>query len=418
MTAAEREVHLAMLGSMPPAAAISPYCLGLARAVAQEASVEFLAFRRMYPKLLHPARAAEDPALPDPGGPRLRVHRRLTWYNPIGWIRAGLTTQGDLLHAQWWSWPLAPAYLVILGLFRLRRRPIVLTVHNLTAHENGLLPRIADRLVIPLADHFIVHSERNAQQLRERFHLSVRQVSTIPMGADHWGMRNAERGMRNGGEAPLAALEARRRLGIAPDRRTVLCFGTIRPYKGLDVMLRATAHLARRLPKVLLCVVGPPWERWGKYRRLIRRLHLDGHVRLRLGFVPWAEAATYWQAAELAVLPYRRFAAQSAVGALALGLEKPLIVADVGGLPHLVEDPRQVVPPNDPAALAEAVHAALADPSRLAAMAASARRLSRRFDWADVAQRTLHLYRTLLPLSSPRTSPPPRRQAGSEARGD
>jgi len=80
---------------------------------------------------------------------------------------------------------------------------------------------------------------------------------------------------------------------------------------------------------------------------------------------------------------------------VALAFGKPLIVTDVGGLPDLIEDPENVVPPEDPRALAAGITKALADPDRLAAMSAASRRRAEQFDWADIAARTVELYHEL-----------------------
>ena len=379
------KLHVAMLGSMPPAAGISAYCLSLAQAVSRFARIDFIALRRLYPGFLHPGSAIDDPTMPDVSGPGLAIHRRPTWYNPLGWIRAGLCTPGALLHAQWWSWPLGPIYLAILLLFKLRKRPIVLTVHNVCAHEGKLLPRIIDRLVLPLADHLIVHSSCNAEMLRDRYGIAAEKISCVPHGALDF--------MAAGAPSPQAA---RARLGIPQDRRTVLCFGAIRPYKGLDTLIEAARLLSEKMPNLLLIIAGKCWEDWRRYQHMIDRSQLKDTVMLHLDFVPSSEAATYFQAAELVVLPYRNFDSQSGVGSLALATGRPLIVTNVGGLPELVTDARNVVPPGDAAALAECIHAALADPNRLAEMAQSSLRLDEKFSWANVAQTTLEVYRKVL----------------------
>ncbi len=378
-------LHVAMLGSMPPTGGISAYCLELARAVARRTNVDFMAFRRLYPAWLHPAGRLRDESPPDVAGPRLRVHRQLTWYNPFGWLWHGLRTPGRLLHAQWWSWPLGPAYVAFLLMAKLRGRPVVLTMHNVSAHEDGLLPRLMDRLVLRLADHVIVHSRRNAEQLRRKTRLPVDRISRIPHGVLGFFAEGAP-----------TARQARRRLGIAPDRRTLLFFGSIRPYKGLDVLLEAVAKLAGGGDDLLLLIAGKPWGDRHACRRQIDALGLGDNVRLHLDFVPADQVAPFFQAAELVVLPYRHFESQTGVGSLALAFAKPMIVTNVGALPDLVDDPRCVVPPDDPDALAEAVRRCLRDPDRLRRMAEASRRIARTCGWDEIADRTVELYRRLL----------------------
>jgi len=382
--AQRKALHVAMLGSMPPAAGISAYCLELARAVSRLVPIDFLAFRRMYPRFLHPGGAPLDDTMPDVSRDGLRIRRRLTWYNPAGWVWCGLRTPGDVLHAQWWSWPLGVVYFVILLLFKLRGRPIVLTMHNVSAHEAGPLSRLMDRLVVSLADRFVVHSARNFQQLRRRYGIAPERIARVPHGRlDFMAERHVTRD------------EARAELGISPDRPTVLYFGAIRPYKGLDDLLEAVRLVGRQVPDVLLIIAGRCWGDWREYAEQIERLGLRDRVLLRLDFVPSGEVGTYFQAADVVVLPYRHFESQTGVGMVALAFGKPLVVTDVGGLPDLVEDPENVVPPEDPQALAAGIARALADPGRLAAMSAASRRRAEQFDWADIAARTVDLYHEL-----------------------
>ena len=60
-------------------------------------------------------------------------------------------------------------------------------------------------------------------------------------------------------------------------------------------------------------------------------------------------------ASDLVVLPYMRFDSQSGVGATAIGFKKPLIVTETGGLPELVIDQKNAVPPGDAKALSERI---------------------------------------------------------------
>src|SRR5262249_3834736 len=79
----------------------------------------------------------------------------------------------------------------------------------------------------------------------------------------------------------------------------------------------------------------------------------------------------------------------------AMACEAPVVASAVGGIPEIVEDGRTglLVPPADPAALAAAVNALLADPARARALGqAGRRRVLDRFTWAHTARQTLAVY--------------------------
>ena len=111
---------------------------------------------------------------------------------------------------------------------------------------------------------------------------------------------------------------ARTKLGIPGDARVVLCFGNIRPYKGVDVLLRAFADVARDDPE------GDARHRRAsrgatgrRTQQLIDELGIAGRVRTRLEYIPTDEIEQFFVAADVVALPYTHFDAQSGVGARA-----------------------------------------------------------------------------------------------------
>src|SRR6185503_13569767 len=118
-----------VISSLPPQKAITPYTMHLLEALAQHggARVDALGFRSLYPGFAYPGgspeRVVHIDAMPVP------ARRTLTWWNPLGWLLTGASLRCDVVHAQWWSWFLAPAYITTLALARLRRIRVVVTVH-------------------------------------------------------------------------------------------------------------------------------------------------------------------------------------------------------------------------------------------------------------------------------------------------
>jgi glycosyltransferase involved in cell wall biosynthesis len=114
-----------------------------------------------------------------------------------------------------------------------------------------------------------------------------------------------------------------------------LFFGIVRPYKGLDVLLRA---MARGPEQVTLTVAG---EFWGKAeaatRALIKRLGLTGRVTLRPGYVPADQIPVLFGAADALVLPYRSATSSQNVW-LAFQHGTPVVVTRAGTLADVVQD--------------------------------------------------------------------------------
>ena len=379
-------VSITMLGALPPWRGVAPYTRHLLDGLegVEELEVEFLDFVSLYPPRLYPGGEPRDRNGSRPSFRRVRMRRLLAWYNPLSWLWAGLTLRGSVLHAQWWSYVLAPVYLAVLGLARLRGRRVVLTLHNVMPHEAASWRRWLFQSVFCLAHRFIVHSERNAQVLLEQYPRAAGRVTVVPMGIHTVAA-----------ERKVTRREARGRLELPAESRVILAFGNIRPYKGLDVLLRALRRVVDAGQEATLLVAGQPWDSFERYGRLIDELDLAAHVRLRLEYLPESEVEACFAAADLAVFPYTHFDAQSAAATLALSSGVPLVVSDVGGLPELVDDARAVTPANDPEALAQTLRTVLDDEALLAKLAADAKRRAAELDWGVIAQRTVEVYRAI-----------------------
>ena len=387
-SAAKPKPPILLLGSFPPQAqGIPGYCGGLARALAACGAVHAIGFKAMYPAFLFPGvKTAMDPTSSAPQASNLEVRHPLAWYNPIGWIWSALTTPTDIVHIQWWSLPLFPVCLIFALAAKLCHIPIVITVHNVLPHEPSPWFLRASRMLCRLADQLIVHSEVNRTQLLEHFRCDADRVTCVPMGID----------------APVATTldkeSARAQLGIPTTRPTLLFFGTIRPYKGLEILLRAIATLRTEHPDVLLVIAGKPWEPWARYQAAIDSEELGNHIFMRLDYIPEYEVPLYYAAADLVVLPYRHFDAQSAVGAQVMGHDRPMIVTDCGGLPTLVNhDARWIAAPDDTQAMAEKIGVFLADPlGATTAFAEIARQARECMSWENVAEAHWAIYRHLV----------------------
>jgi len=381
---------VAILGSMPPLRALSSYCFELASAIVNLGKVEFISFRRIYPTLLYPKGGLrDDHTFPALVHPNLEVRRRLTWYNPVTWINEGLLTDADLLHAQWWSLPLACIYFIVCLGFRLRRRPVVFTVHNILQHGRSPAYKIITRILFKMGDHFIVHSASNMGQLAEIYKIPPERITWIPHGPLDLHVKN-----------DLDRDSIRDSMGFDPGDRVILMFGAIRPYKGVDTALEAFAKVRHEVPEARLLIAGRLWEDWDPYERLIRELGIADYIKTDLRYIPSEEVCSFFLVSDLVILPYKSFDSQSGIGATAISFRKPMIVTDVGGLPETVADQRYVVPPRNPEALARSLIECLQDPDRLAEMSAGADEIAEKISWPVVARKTWSIYENMLDLKS------------------
>jgi glycosyltransferase involved in cell wall biosynthesis len=264
-----------------------------------------------------------------------------------------LRRRPDVLHLQWLAAP---------ELDRILFRPRVPTVF--TAHD--LLPRRTARkhdlwrTLLARFDRVVVHSERGRETLRG-------------LGVDATVISH-----------PVFPSDPPR----ADNGRTLLCLGTIRPYKGLGDAIAA----ARRIEGARLLVAGDPLEPLNGYRQQAGEV-----AEWRLGYLPLSEVERALGEATVALFPYKPELDQSGALLQALGAGVPAVAYDVGGVAEPVRTfgAGRVVAAGDVAALTAAARELLDDPAALEAARAGARRARETLTWDAAAGKHIELYRGL-----------------------
>ena len=155
-------------------------------------------------------------------------------------IRYAATAKPRIFHILWNNKFESFDRTLLMLYYRLLGKRIVLTAHNVNAgrrdSKDTRLNRLTLRIQYRLADHIFVHTEKMKLELIEEFGVQGARVTVIP-----FGINNAVPNTR------LTAGEAKQRLGIREDERTILFFGRITPYKGLEYLIAAFRQiLARR----------------------------------------------------------------------------------------------------------------------------------------------------------------------------
>lgn len=384
--AMKKHYTVSILGTLPPIRALSSYCLELANAIAVKCPVEFISFKKIYPSFLYPGGASDDDhTYPAVSTTRITVRRCLAWYNPLSWALEGLKTKGNILHAQWWSAPLFPIYLIICACFKLKKKPVIFSVHNVLSHENSFLYFKLSQFLFKLGDYFIVHSHINMRQMIDLYGVPGDKISVIPHGSLDFHLKKG-----------VNRENIRKEMGIDPENKVILLFGAIRPYKGLDTAILAFAQIAKNIPEARLLIAGRLWEDWTPYAQLIQKLGIQKYIIAHLEYIPSGDVYKFFEISDLCVFPYRHFDSQSGAAAAAVSFRKPMIVSNVGGLPDLVIDPSCVVPPGNFSALALAVTGCLKDPGRMERMKSDAEMVLHHISWSKIADETERIYHRLL----------------------
>ncbi len=262
-----------------------------------------------------------------PGGePEVRVYPRtsytLAWWNPITWWRTGVRLRlydaVVFVHA---STVQVPAYLTMLRALRAGRGRshtprVVVVAHNVFPHERHFGDAVLVRALLSRAAGVLVHSPELATLAR-----TVVKNRTEVVVADI--------------PPHLPALPLARR-PVTDDEQPsnrILFFGTVRPYKGLDVLLQAMVSV----PGIKLVVAGDIWSGVSGLRDQIAELGLLDRVMLRPSYVAGSEIAGLFRDVDALVLPYRAgTASQNVLLAHAMGV--PVIATRAGTLGGQVND--------------------------------------------------------------------------------
>ncbi len=267
-------------------------------------------------------------------------------------IRYAATAKPRIFHILWNNRFESFDRTLLMLYYKLLGKRIVLTAHNVNAGRRDSKDTPLNRLTLGIqyrfADHLFVHTEKMKRELIEEFGVQGSRVTVIP-----FGINNA---VPNTGLTPG---DAKQRLRIREGDRTILFFGRITPYKGLEYLIGAFQRILARREDYRLIIAGRPdnCERyWQTIRESIREDTESGRVLLRADFIPDDETEVYFKAADVLVLPYKDIY-QSGVLFLGHSFGLPVLAADVGSLRDEIVDGKTgfVFRPEDAADLARAI---------------------------------------------------------------
>lgn len=292
-------------------------------------------------------------------------------------LRFRRAVDADVLHYQWLTVPSLDVRLLPT------LRPRVMTAHYILPPQPSRRQVRSARRAFDSMDAVVAHSEHSANRLRTEVGLDPAKVRVIPHGAFDYLTKLPE-------EKPLPAeLEG-------AEGSVILCFGLLRPYKGIENLLEAYRRMVAAVPgPAELWIVGNPRMDVGPLHELAAQA--GGRVRFVTRFAEDAEIPAIFRRADLLVLPYLD-AEHSGVLYTGLAFGKPMVLSAVGGFPEVAATgAARLVPPGDTPALAAALEELVGDETARRDLAAAATHAAAGpFSWDEAARRTLELYRELL----------------------
>lgn len=219
------------------------------------------------------------------------------------------------------------ATLVEAWLIRIVSGPYALTVHNILPHDDTRASTVRlCHAIYRAAAIWMVHTHRMREELQILLGADPRRIVVVEHGIDR---------LYTPSVATRSSFRAKHGIGEASE--VLLFFGTVAPYKGLDVLIEAFHELDAALDVTLL-VAGRctnPGLR-SALREAITANRNSAKIHWLDGYVPEEDVVPLFQAADLLVLPYRHID-QSGVVFMALATGLPVLATDVGSLREYVE---------------------------------------------------------------------------------
>lgn len=305
---------------------ISYYTYFLARSLAEDNDVSVILMRKLVPKVFYPGRARVGGSFTD-----VSTREFAPTFNGIDWtivpslpraVRFLARQRPEFVLLQWWSVSSLPAYLALVRTARRDGARVILELHEDVDTAEARLPVVGRRatrglrLMLGRAEAYVVHSEWDQKRFHERYQLDERRIHVIPLGP----FELAEmKGASESGHARNGTI-------------TILFFGTIRPYKGLEDLVDAFDLLPRDEGFAWhLLVVGETWEGWTLPLERISASPHHEEIEVVNRYVTDEEVREFFAASDLVALPYLR---SSASGPLHLTMTAglPVVVTRVGGL--------------------------------------------------------------------------------------
>jgi D-inositol-3-phosphate glycosyltransferase len=210
--------------------------------------------------------------------------------------------------------------------FKMLGKKISLTAHNVNEAKrdsrDSWLNRVTLRIQYHLTNQIFVHTQRMKNELISDFGVADQSVTVIRHPIND-AFPDSE----------LTPSDAKRQLGLSEYNKTILCFGRIKPYKGIELLLTAFRSLATRDEQYRLVIAGEVQKGnevyWASLVESMASEIQRGQVIPKTQFIPDEEIEIYFKAADVMVLPYKDIF-QSGVLFLGYSFGLPVIVTDVG----------------------------------------------------------------------------------------
>lgn len=286
----------------------------------QNHEVKAFTFTTQYPSILFPGET--QMVKKDDNVDIINSTRVLNSANPLTYYRAANKIKKykpDLLLMKYWMSYFGPSLGYVASKMPADTK-VVSILDNVIPHEKKFFDKAFTKYFIRKNTAFIAMSEKVKNDLISLHPNAKVKVLPHPL-YNHFG----EISDKN---------IARQTLGLNENKKTILFFGFIRNYKGLDLLIEAFSKLD---DSYQLLIAGEVYGSFDKYQQQIENNANKHNIHPHIKYISDKEVSLYFSAADVCVLPYKS-ATQSGITGISYHFETPMIATDVGGLSEIIHN--------------------------------------------------------------------------------
>lgn len=315
-----KKLKIVTIGPYPPfRGGISDFHKSIVKQLKLNNNVQVVNFKSLYPSILFPGKSQVVNQKNFDESKRI-----LNPINFFSWIKCIMFLKNqspDVIIISYWHPFFAPMYNFIIK--RISSKKIYFLFHNVISHQSIPFEEFFVKKIISQKNYnFIVMNESDREKI-----LNINSKANIvenfhPIYNHSFSADDREK--------------FRKEMSLQ-DKKVILFFGLIRPYKGLDILIDAISLIKSDIKNLKVLIIGESYEKMSKYHKKIKELNLTELFVFNQKFVEEKNISKYFLSSDLVVLPYKS-STQSGVLSLAMNFNKPVIVSSKGGLKDYVEE--------------------------------------------------------------------------------
>lgn len=323
-------MKIAMLSTFYPyRGGISQFNANLFNELKKTNEVRAFTFTCQYPSFLFPGKTQyvtkDDSAVIVDSIPILNTA------NPLSYFKAAKIIakwHPDVVFLRYWMSYFAPSQGIVARILRKKGIKVISLVDNAFPHEAKFFDRPFAKWYFKANDALIVMCQSVNQDV-DSLHINKPGTKPIAVKVLYHPLYNQFSSDK------IDKVEAKLHFGLDPKKKTLLFFGLIRDYKGLDLLIEAMDYLDESYQ---LLIAGECYGSFEKYEQMIANSKHPENIICHNRYISDDEVPEFFSAADVCVQPYRS-ATQSGITAICYNFDLPIIATNVGGLAESIATP-------------------------------------------------------------------------------